>query len=90
MRKANRKWARDLTFLMTGMGIGTGIALLFAPTTGDDLRYAIGRNCHKAAKRIGRQTQDLRDRAEDIFEHAENLRDLDVKLLHFGRSHDAA
>ena len=89
MSKGNRKWARDLTFLMTGMGIGTGIALLFAPSTGDDLRYAIGRNCQKAAKHIGRHTQEFRDRVEDVFEHAENLRDLGVKLLHFGRSHNA-
>ena len=90
MSKASRKRARDVMFLLTGVGIGAGIGLLFAPKTGDDLRCAIGRNCRNAAKHIGRHADEFRDRAEDFFEHAERLRDLGVKLLHFGRSHNPA
>jgi gas vesicle protein len=86
----NRKWARDVRFLITGVGIGAGLALLFAPRTGNDLRHEIGRNCRRAAKHVGRHTDEFRDRAEDLFEHAQHLRDLGVKLLHFGHSHKAA
>jgi len=81
----NRKWVRDVAFLVTGIGIGSGVALLLAPSSGEEVRYAIGRSCRKTVKNIGRHTEDLRERAEDFLEHAQDLRDLGSKLFHLRR-----
>jgi hypothetical protein len=80
---------RDLALLITGIGIGSGIALLLAPNSGEEVRHAIGRTYRKTVKNIGRQTEDLRDRAEDLLEHANELRERGTRLLHFGRAEAA-
>ena len=85
----NRKWKKDLALLMTGIGVGSGIALLLAPSTGAEVRHNIGRGYHKAATNIGRRTEDLRDRAEELLEHAHDLRELGSSLLHVGRKRAA-
>jgi gas vesicle protein len=97
MRKVNRRneredrrWARDLAILATGVGIGSGVALLLAPNSGEEIRHTIGRNCRKAAKSIGRHTEDLRERAEDFLDHAHDLREFGSKLLHFSRRREVA
>lgn len=76
---------RDLGVLLAGIGIGTGLALLLAPKSGEEVRHAIGRGYRKTVKNIGRHTDDLRDRAEELLEHAHGLREHGSKLLHLGR-----
>jgi len=75
---------RDIAFLLTGIGIGSGVALLLAPRSGEEVRHAICRGCHKTVKTIGHRTEDLRDRAEDFLHHAHDLRELGSRLLHIG------
>ena len=86
----HRRPMRDITLLMTGVATGCGIALLFAPSSGEELRHAIGRHYRRAAKKAKRYTEDLRDRADDLLEHAHDLRVLGSKLLHLGGGHKAA
>jgi gas vesicle protein len=81
-----KKPIRDVTFLAVGIGIGSAIALLLAPGSGEEVRYAISRGYRKTAKNIGRHTEDLRDRAEGLLEHAQSLRELGSKLFHIGRA----
>jgi len=97
MRKGNRrneredrKWARDLTILAAGVGIGSGVALLLAPNSGEEVRHTLSRNYRKAAKSLGRHTEGLRDRAEDFLNHAHDLREIGSKLLHISRSRKVA
>ena len=80
-----KKRIRDIAFLSVGIGIGSGIALLLAPASGEDIRYSLGRGYRKTVKNIGRHTEDLRDRAEGLLEHAQSLRELGSKLFHVGR-----
>ena len=89
-KSRERTLARDLAILAAGVGIGSGIALLLAPSTGEEVRHAIGRRYRKTAKNIGRHTDDLRERAEDLLEHAHNLRELGSKVLHFARERRVA
>jgi gas vesicle protein len=85
----NNGLMRNLAFLVAGIGIGSGIALLLAPDSGEEVRHAIGRRYRKTVKNIGRHTEDLRDRAEDLLEHARHLRERSSRVLHFGRGEGA-
>lgn len=76
-----RNKMRDFAFLIAGIGIGSGIGLLLAPSSGRELRYAIGRGCRRTAKNINRQAEVLLDRAEDVLEHAQHLRERGFKLM---------
>src|SRR5260370_41996413 len=73
---------RDIAFLIAGIGIGSGVALLLAPSSGEEVRHVIGRGYRKTVKSIGRRTEDLRDRAEDLLEHAHDLRERGSRLFH--------
>ena len=84
------RWARDIALLITGGAIGSAIAMLCAPSSGEELRHTIGRRYRKTSKQIGRYTEDLRDRADDLLEHTHDLRELGSKLLHFRRGSRAA
>jgi gas vesicle protein len=66
--------ARDIALIVAGIGIGSGIALLVAPDSGEEIRHAIGRRYLKTMRHLGRRTENLRDRLEDLVEHANDLR----------------
>jgi hypothetical protein len=89
---ADRGTVRDLVFLIAGLGIGAGLALLLSPASGEDVRYALRRGYRKTVKGLGKRTQDLRDRADDLLEHAQDLREhagdirqRGARLLRFAR-----
>jgi gas vesicle protein len=66
---------RSLGWLIAGIGIGTIAALLSAPYTGEEVRFALGRGYRRAAKRIGRRTEDVQERAKDLLENAQSFRE---------------
>ena len=53
--------------LLLGIGIGAGIALLLAPTSGRELRSAIGRGCRRTLEGISRGTRELRQRGANLL-----------------------
>jgi hypothetical protein len=65
---------RDIGLVIAGISIGSGIALLVAPRSGEEVRRALGRRYHRAMKSVGRGTEDLRDRVEELLEDAGDLR----------------
>jgi gas vesicle protein len=71
----NQSTVRSIAIFVAGASIGAGVALLLAPATGEDIRYALRRGYRRTLKGIGRRTQDFRDRAEDLLEHAQDLRE---------------
>jgi len=71
----NQSTVRSIAIFVAGASIGAGVALLLAPVTGEDIRYALRRGYRRTLKGIGRRTQDFRDRAEDLLEHAQDLRE---------------
>jgi len=84
-RGQERTTFRDLAFLLSGVGIGSAIALLLAPTSGEDLRYQLGHGYRTTVKRIRRRAEELADRAEDFLDQARRLTNGGVRLLHTGR-----
>jgi gas vesicle protein len=62
-----------IAWLLAGIGIGAGIALLLAPSSGREARDWISRGCRRTIDGISRGTQGLRQRGS--------------KLLNFGSKH---
>ena len=75
--------ARDIALIIAGIGFGSGLALLVAPSSGEETRHAIGRGYRRTVKRIGRSTEDLRERLEDLLEQTSHLPG--ARLLGFRR-----
>jgi gas vesicle protein len=73
MSRRERRKLRDFAWLAAGIGIGSAVSLLTAPYTGEEVRFALNRGYSRTAKRIGRHTEDLRERAEDLLKHAQDV-----------------
>jgi len=82
--------ARDIALVLAGIGIGSGIALLVAPSSGEEARHAIGRGYRQTMKRLGRGTDDLRDRIDGLLEQASDLRAARLIGLHRRRKGERA
>lgn len=54
--------------IMTGAFIGAGIALLFAPKTGHEMREQLGQQYRGLAERVGDTTHNLRETASHLRE----------------------
>lgn len=56
-----------LIWLLVGLGVGTGAALLFATRSGRDLRNSIAGGCRRTMSGISRGTQELRQRGSNLL-----------------------
>ena len=54
--------------MMTGAFIGAGIAILFAPKSGQEMRQQLGEQYRGLADRVGETTQSLRESAQSLTE----------------------
>ena len=84
---------RDIAFLLAGISIGAGLALLFAPKRGSEVRRAIARGCRRMVDEVSERGHDLREELrersqhlkEDLRERADDLREHAPNLLRFVR-----
>lgn len=54
--------------VMAGAVIGAGVALLFAPKTGTEMRQQLGEQYRGLADRVGETTSGLRESAQQLKE----------------------
>lgn len=62
------KGASNLAFLLAGMGIGAGLALLFAPKSGKEVRRYLVRRAEDGRDYLTAVGKELRRQAEDVVE----------------------
>ena len=55
---------------LVGLTVGAGVALLFAPQSGEQTRRDIARSGRRAQVRAREMAEDVRDKAEDTFQDA--------------------
>ncbi len=55
-----------LGFLLVGMGIGGGLALLFAPQSGKDTRKFLSRRAEEGVDYVTGVGKEIRDKAEGV------------------------
>ena len=88
-REGHGRFGRDVALVLAGLAIGAGVALLFAPRSGEEVRDAIGRRYRRTIEGLSERANDLRDRANDLRERAyeltDDLRDRAPNLLRFAR-----
>ena len=63
MYREEQSGASFMLGVLTGAFVGAGIALLFAPRTGTEMRAQLGEQYRGLADRLGEQTQGWRDAA---------------------------
>lgn len=67
--------------IVTGALVGAGVALLFAPKTGTEMRAQLGEQYRGLADRVGEQTEHLRETAGKLREQGrERLDQVSSKL----------
>jgi gas vesicle protein len=70
----DEKRVPGLGVLIAGASLGAGIALLLAPSSGEEVRHALRRRYQKTMKRIDRSTENLRDRLDDLLGQTNQVR----------------
>ena len=68
-----RRSGSSITALLTGIAIGAGLALIFAPQSGEETRHVLRRKARRARRLAGNYSDDLKDRAYNIRERAGRL-----------------
>ena len=66
------KGAHYLGFLLVGMGIGAGLALLFAPQSGKDTRRYLARRAEEGKDYVTSAGKDLVKQAEGVVERGKD------------------
>ena len=64
--------AHYLGFLLVGMGIGAGLALLFAPQSGKDTRRYLARRAEEGKDYVTSTGRDLMKQAEGVVERGKD------------------
>jgi gas vesicle protein len=66
MYREDQSGASFVLGMMTGAFIGAGVALLFAPKSGSEMRQQLGEQYRGLADRVGETTQHLRESAQQL------------------------
>lgn len=65
----------NFLWLLGGVGIGAGLALLFAPRTGRDLRRYLARVAEDSRDRLVEGGQDVLGRSKEVYERGKAVVD---------------
>jgi gas vesicle protein len=72
-------------WFLAGIGIGAGIALLYAPKTGRDTRRLIGKKARHGREAVADVSRDLIDKGREFYEKGRKVADDAVELFERGR-----
>ncbi|MFB3922985.1 MAG: YtxH domain-containing protein [Terriglobia bacterium] len=62
-----------LAFLLVGVGVGAGLALLFAPKSGKDTRKYLSRRAEDGREYMTTLGKEIRKQAEDVVGKGKDL-----------------
>lgn len=66
MYREDQSGASFVLGMLTGAVVGAGVALLFAPRTGQEMRQQLGEQYRGLAERVGEQAQQWRTTAGEL------------------------
>jgi gas vesicle protein len=76
----------SLVWFLVGAAVGAGVALLYAPQSGDQTRRLLGRKIADGRDALSEQGSDLLDRSRELFEKGRKVADDAAELFERGRS----
>ncbi len=65
--------ASNLGYFVAGVGVGTVLALLFAPKTGEQTRKLISKKAGEGRDFVASKGRQLRDQAEELVDKGKEL-----------------
>ena len=72
-------------WMLAGMGLGAGIALLFAPKSGRETRRYLSRLAREGRERVLETGEEFTDRGKKIYEHGKAVVDEAMEFVERGR-----
>jgi gas vesicle protein len=62
-----------VTYFLVGLGVGSLVAILFAPKSGEETREFLSKKADEGKDYAQRKAQELRERAEDLAERGKEV-----------------
>ncbi len=72
-------------WLLAGVGLGAGIALMFAPKTGKEMRRYLARVAEDSRERLIEGSQEALDKGKQVFERGKAVVDEALDFVERGR-----
>lgn len=72
-------------WLLAGVGMGAGVALLFAPKTGRELRRYLSRMAEDSRERLAEGGQDVLEKSKQVLERGKNVVEEALDFVERGR-----
>ena len=63
----------NVNYFLVGLGIGSAVAILFAPKSGKETRKYIAKKSREANEYARNKAQELRERAEETVERGKEM-----------------
>ena len=82
----HRNNGEGLVWFLVGATVGAGVALLYAPQSGDRTRRLLGRKLADGRDALSEQGSDLLDRSKELFEKGRKVADDAAELFERGRT----
>ncbi len=74
----------NVVWFVAGAAIGATLALLFAPTSGEDTRRYIRRKAERSRDVVEDRGRELADRGRDLFERGRKIADEAAEIFERG------
>ncbi len=82
---AENENAGKLIWFVAGAAIGAAIALLYAPTSGKELRHKISEKTEEGRAALAERGHDVIERGRELYEKGRKLADDAADMLERGR-----
>ncbi|MBS1829251.1 MAG: YtxH domain-containing protein [Acidobacteria bacterium] len=74
-----------LVWFLAGAAIGSAIALLYAPASGDETRRKIGEAAGRGRDRLNESGRDIVEKGKELFDRGRQIADDASELFESGR-----
>ena len=81
----SRPNTESFLWMLAGMGLGAGIALLFAPKTGRETRRDLSRIAQQSGDRVLETGEEFVERGKKVYEQGKHVVDDAIEFVDRGR-----